>query len=70
MGATLLLTEAFVETCVDASVSQQLRVCAAFDDAAVVEHQDLIGASNGAESMGDDEGRASFQQDFECFLQS
>ena len=22
------------------------------------------------ESMGDDEGRASFQQDFECFLQS
>ena len=41
-----MLREAFVQPGIDSVVSDQLVVCAAFDDSAVVEHDDLIGVAD------------------------
>ncbi len=38
---------------------------AAFDDAAVVEHQHLVGVADRAEAVGHDEGGSSGKQDFQ-----
>ena len=41
---------------------------APFDDFSVFEHEHLVGISNGAEAMSDDEGRSPAQKLFQRFL--
>src|SRR5437879_11817151 len=55
LGAVLLL----VELAVTAAESDQLAVCAAFDDLPGLENEDLIRALDGREAVGDDERGAS-----------
>src|SRR6516162_494752 len=43
---------------VDAATRQQLAVLAALDDAAIVEHQDLVGLDDRRQPVRDDQGRA------------
>src|SRR5690606_37025127 len=50
---------AVVERTVQPACTQQLAMGAAFDDPAAVEHNDLIGALNRRQAMGDHEGRAA-----------
>ena len=47
---------------------QKFRVGAAFDDAAVVEHEDQVGTADGAEAVGDDEAGTALEQGAKGFL--
>lgn len=38
-----------------AAIAQQLGVCALLGDAALFDHDDAVGAADGAEAVGDDE---------------
>lgn len=50
-----------METGVSAAKSKELVVGAVFDDAAMAENEDLIGVTDGGESMSDDEAGAAFE---------
>ena len=47
---------------------EQLRVRAAFDDPALVEHDDLVGIDDGREAVGDDDRRAAARDAVERLL--
>src|ERR1051326_2047485 len=53
---------------VEAVLPQELLVGAALDDFAVAQHQELIGASDGAQAMGDDEAGAGGPKTLEGLL--
>ena len=43
-------------------------MCAAFDDGAMLKHENLVGLTNGAEAVGDHETGATLHQALESFL--
>ena len=51
-----------VDLAVETALAQQLVVPAALDDAAALQHQDLVGRLHGAQPLGDDEGRAALHE--------
>ncbi len=57
-----------VELVVAAAELEQRLMRAALDDAAAFDHQDLIGAADGREPVGDDERRAALHQVREALL--
>ena len=57
-----------VEPMVEAAPRQELPVCAGLDDAALVQHDDPVGAANRGEAVGDHHAGASFQQRFQRVL--
>lgn len=65
-----MLREAFVQSCVETVVGDQFVMCSAFNDSAVIEHDDLIGIADGAEAMSDDERRATVEQYFQRVLKT
>src|SRR5262249_41904930 len=65
-GAARLLPElGVVEACEGASACDQLGEGALLEDAAVVEHQDRVGATDGRQAVGDDEGGAAGHEPLE-----
>ena len=54
-----MLGELFVKMGISSALCDQFTVRAALDDAALVDDQDAVGVEDGAEAMGDDEGRAA-----------
>src|SRR3712207_1638893 len=50
------------ELVVEAARGEELAVCAAFNDASSVEHQDLVHVLHTHEPVGDDEGGAAMHQ--------
>jgi hypothetical protein len=62
MGAGLFFDEAaFAEVGVEAAALEELFVAAAFEDAASIEDEDLVGVADRGEAVGDDETCAVFQ---------
>lgn len=51
-----------MEPLIDPAGIDEFVVAAGFDDAAAVEHDDLVGAANGGEAMGDNDHGASFDE--------
>src|SRR5512141_266565 len=58
-GAVVLRELQLVELPVQAASRHELGVCPLFQDPAVVEHQDPVGAAHGARPMGDDQSCAT-----------
>lgn len=58
LGQFAILLQAH-EVCVDAASAQELVVCAAIGDCAILEHHDEIAAANCAEPVGDGDARAA-----------
>ena len=56
------------QSVVDTLLREELFVCAAFFERAIFEDDDLIGVSNGGESVGDDHRRTIFCDVFEGTL--
>ena len=56
------------QSVVDTLLREELFVCAAFFERAIFEDDDLIGVSNGGESVGDDHRRTIFSDVFEGTL--
>src|SRR5262249_60874978 len=57
-----------VQLAVSAVDGEQFLMRAALDDLAVLEHQDLVGAADGREPVGDDEGGAAGAQRLQAIL--
>ena len=64
----LVLVLLIVQVSVASFLRHELFVRATFDDLAVFEDQDLIGAADGREAVGDDEGGAALAQIPKAFL--
>lgn len=58
--ALLILKLGAVQLGVSAFLRQQFVVAASFDNFTLVQYQDLIGVFDGAQAMGDDNGRTVF----------
>src|SRR6266446_4841913 len=58
----------FAQARIFSAKRQQLLVGTAFDDATVIEYQNLIGMHNGREPVCDDDGGATKHQVFQCLL--
>ena len=57
-----------VKACVEPALGDQLCVGAGFDDAAVLQDDNPIGAAHGGEPVGDDDAGAALDQAFESRL--
>ena len=64
MGVELEVVDFFV----DAACGEELGVGAALGDAALVEDEDEVCVADGAEPLGNDEGGAALDEDFEGLL--
>ena len=53
---------------VEAGVLEEGVVCAPFDDGALLQHENLVRLTNGAEAVGDHETGATLHQALESFL--
>src|SRR5262245_16870653 len=60
----------FVEGAVEAALLEQLVVAAAFDDVALLQHDDAVGGADGAQAVGDDERGAIANDLFEGLLET
>src|SRR6188768_3069313 len=60
--------ERVVKVGISAAPFHQAIVAAFFNDAAMIEHDDAIGVTDGAEAMGDDNRGALVQHDIESLL--
>ena len=66
------VVEAGVVHCVEAGIEavfiHELVVVALFDQLAILQHDDPVGAADGGEAVGDDEAGAAFEQGFQRLL--
>ena len=63
-----ILELAVIKAGVEAVLGEEGGVVALFDDLALIQDVDAVGAANGAETVGDDDGGASVEEAFEGLL--